>query len=93
MISQDDQGPLLNFTPPGLTVRPHLMSTESYQRLGELFALAAGTSDVTAADLGFAELELDAGRPDRSARDPRQGLVSAPAAEQLWRALMRAWRF
>ncbi|MFG1827956.1 bacterial transcriptional activator domain-containing protein [Microbispora bryophytorum] len=38
----------------------------------------------------LAELELDAGRPDRSARAARQGLASDPYAEQLWRALMRA---
>lgn len=44
---------------------------------------------VDAADL-LAELELDAGRPDRSARAARQGLTSDPYAEQLWRALMRA---
>ncbi|WP_161627963.1 bacterial transcriptional activator domain-containing protein [Microbispora catharanthi] len=44
---------------------------------------------VDAADL-LAELELDADRPDRSARAARQGLASDPYAEQLWRALMRA---
>ncbi|MEN3541251.1 BTAD domain-containing putative transcriptional regulator [Microbispora sp. ZYX-F-249] len=47
-LSQDDHGPLLNVTPPGMTVRPHLMPTESYQRLGELFTVAADTSDVAA---------------------------------------------
>lgn len=49
-LSQDDQGPLLNVTPPGLTVRPHLMPLESYQRLGELFTAAADTTDVAADD-------------------------------------------
>ncbi|MEU8278402.1 BTAD domain-containing putative transcriptional regulator [Microbispora bryophytorum] len=49
-LSQDDQGPLLNVTPPGLTVRPHLMPNESYQRLGELFTAAADTTDVAADD-------------------------------------------
>ncbi|MEU7890651.1 BTAD domain-containing putative transcriptional regulator [Microbispora bryophytorum] len=49
-LSQDDQGPLLNVTPPGLTVRPHLMPLESYQRLGELFTTAADTTDVAADD-------------------------------------------
>uniref|UniRef100_UPI0017828989 bacterial transcriptional activator domain-containing protein n=1 Tax=Microbispora cellulosiformans TaxID=2614688 RepID=UPI0017828989 len=44
---------------------------------------------VDAGDL-LAELELDAGRPDRSARAARTGLASDPYAEQLWRALMRA---
>ncbi len=49
-LSQDDQGPRLDVTPLGLTVRPHLMAVESYQRLGELFTAAADTSDVAAGD-------------------------------------------
>ncbi|WP_182886012.1 BTAD domain-containing putative transcriptional regulator [Microbispora sp. H10885] len=47
-LSEDDQGPLLNVTPPGLAVRPHLMSMETYQRLGDLFSVAAGIGDVAA---------------------------------------------
>ncbi|MGI5157295.1 BTAD domain-containing putative transcriptional regulator [Microbispora sp. CA-102843] len=47
-LSQDDQGPRLDVTPPGLTVRPHLMPIESYQRLGELFTTAADTRHVAA---------------------------------------------
>ncbi|MFF4128308.1 BTAD domain-containing putative transcriptional regulator [Microbispora rosea] len=50
VISQDDQGPLLNVTPPGLTVRPPLMPLKSYQRLGELFTAAADTTDVAVDD-------------------------------------------
>ncbi|TQS09197.1 AfsR/SARP family transcriptional regulator [Microbispora hainanensis] len=49
-LSQDDQGPRLDVTPLGLTVGPHLMAVESYQRLGELFTAAADTSDVAAGD-------------------------------------------
>ncbi len=38
----------------------------------------------------LAELELTAGDPSASARAARTGLAADPAAEQLWRAVMRA---
>ena len=44
---------------------------------------------VDAAEL-LAELELAAGDPSASARAARTGLAGDVAAEQLWRALMRA---
>nr|WP_263641840.1 hypothetical protein [Microbispora cellulosiformans] len=49
-LSEDDQGPLLNVTPPGLAVRPHLMPIQTYQRLGDLFHAAADTGDVAVRD-------------------------------------------
>ncbi|MFC0862352.1 BTAD domain-containing putative transcriptional regulator [Sphaerimonospora cavernae] len=47
-LSQDDDGPLLEVAPLGLAVRPHLLSIESYERLGELFTIAGDTGDVAA---------------------------------------------
>jgi DNA-binding SARP family transcriptional activator len=44
---------------------------------------------VDAAEL-LAELELAAGDPSASARAARTGLAADPAAEQLWRGVMRA---
>ncbi|WP_055483201.1 BTAD domain-containing putative transcriptional regulator [Sphaerimonospora mesophila] len=48
VLSQDDDGPLLEVAPLGLAVRPHLLSIESYERLGELFTVAGDTGDVAA---------------------------------------------
>ncbi|MEU8194598.1 bacterial transcriptional activator domain-containing protein [Microbispora amethystogenes] len=64
---------------------------------GDLSQLALGTpvieniraKIVDTANL-LVELELDVGRPDRSARAARQGLASGPYAEQFWRALKHA---
>ncbi|MEN3541083.1 BTAD domain-containing putative transcriptional regulator [Microbispora sp. ZYX-F-249] len=66
VLSQDDQGPLLNLTPPGMTVRPHLMPAESYQRLGELFTVAAETSDVATGDPPYDALTGESRLPTAS---------------------------
>jgi DNA-binding SARP family transcriptional activator len=47
-------------------------------------------AEITDTATRLAELELTAGRPTAAAAAARAGLAGSPAAEQLWRALMRA---
>ncbi|WP_433501711.1 BTAD domain-containing putative transcriptional regulator (plasmid) [Sphaerimonospora sp. CA-214678] len=87
-LSQDDDGPLLEVAPLGLAVRPHLLSIESYERLGELFTVAGDTGDVAAdappydayARENLLPLTNDATAADAVAYQ-QEGAASAPGGE------------